>query len=49
VDDSGRDLTGASDMEEDDAEVDTLRTGENDDMAEPGLAGKFLFAKAAFF
>ena len=36
-------------MEEDEEDVDTLRTGENVDMAEPGRAGKFLLAIAAFF
>jgi hypothetical protein len=30
-------------------EDETVRTGENDDIAEPGLAGKLLFAIEAFF
>jgi hypothetical protein len=47
--DSGLDLTGASDIDEDDEDVDTFRTGEKDDIAEPGRGGKFLFAIAAFF
>lgn len=45
---SGRILTGAA--SEDDVEVEeTVRTGENVDIAEPGRAGRFLLARAAFF
>lgn len=51
--DSGRAaLTGASeDVEAADAVEDdeTFRIGEKDDIAEPGRAGKFLLAMAAFF
>jgi hypothetical protein len=46
---SGRILTGAA-SEVDDVEVEeTVRTGENADIAEPGRAGRFLLARAAFF
>jgi hypothetical protein len=47
--DSGRDLTGASDIDEEVEDVDAFRTGEKDDIAEPGRAGRLLFAMAAFF
>jgi hypothetical protein len=47
--DSGLVLTGASDIEEEEDEFDTFRTGEKDDIADPGRAGKFLLAMAAFF
>lgn len=30
-------------------DVETVRIGENEDMADPGRAGRFLFAMAAFF
>lgn len=49
---SGRDLTGASETVDivEAVEVDeTVRTGEKLDIADPGRAGKFLFAIAAFF
>lgn len=49
--DSGRILTGAA-SEADDAgaveDEETVRIGENDDIAEPGRAGRFLLARAAF-
>ena len=50
--DSGRDLTGASEaMELVDAVEDdeTVRVGEKLDIADPGRAGRFLLAIAAFF
>ncbi len=49
--DSGRALTGAASEEAEAVEdVETVLTGENVDMAEPGLAGRFLVAAmAAFF
>jgi hypothetical protein len=44
---SGRALTGgASDTVD---ELETVRTGENVDIADPGRAGMFLLARAAFF
>jgi hypothetical protein len=53
VDNSGRTLTGgasaAEDVLEDVEEFETFRIGENVDMTDPGLAGRFLFAIAAFF
>ena len=56
VDDSWRARTGAASDVDDKFEVvktveedETVRTGENDDIAEPGRAGKFLFAIVAFF
>jgi hypothetical protein len=51
--DSGRGRTGPEsppvDMVEVAEEDDTVRMGENVDIAEPGLAGRFLFASTAFF
>jgi len=38
-------LDFADDVEDDE----TVRIGENEDIAEPGRAGRFLFAIAAFF
>lgn len=53
VDDSGRTLTGGAsavnDVLEAIEELDTVRIGENVDIADPGLVGRFLFAMAAFF
>lgn len=47
---SGRILTGAASEFDDEVEVEeTVRTGENADMAEPGRAGRFLLAMAALF
>jgi hypothetical protein len=50
--DSGLILTGAaaaSEPPEAVEEFETVLIGENEDMAEPGRAGRFLFAIAAFF
>jgi hypothetical protein len=51
--DSGRGRTGPISEAVDDADalddVETVRIGEKLDMAEPGRAGIFLLAKAAFF
>lgn len=51
--DSGRGLTGpiSEDVDDSDAfeDVETVRTGEKEDIAEPGRAGTFLLAIAAFF
>ena len=51
--DSGRTLTGpiSDDVEAVEAfeEVETVRMGENVDIAEPGRAGRLLLAIAAFF
>jgi hypothetical protein len=48
--DSGRGpLTGASEAVEVLEEDETVRTGEKLDIAEPGRAGRFLLAIAAFF
>lgn len=53
VDDSGRARPGAAsevdDMLEAVEEDETVRIGENADIAEPGRAGRFLLAIAAFF
>ena len=53
VDDSGRTLTGAvsevDDMLEAVEDDETVRIGENVEIAEPGRAGRFLLAIAAFF
>jgi hypothetical protein len=46
---SGRILTGAA-SEADEVEVEeTVRIGDNADIAEPGRAGRVLLARAAFF
>lgn len=51
--DSGRGRTGPEsppvDIVEDVEEDETFRIGENEDIADPGLAGRFLFAMTAFF
>jgi hypothetical protein len=50
--DSGRFLTGPASVVDEEADAvdddETVRTGENADIAEPGRAGKFLLARAAF-